>query len=78
MIEIKLNNSNRDEVLYYETGFEQMHPYLHIIQWMRDAGYEYRKDWYCTSVNHKFDQRSYYKLEFTTKEMASMFALRWL
>ena len=78
MTEIKLNNVNRDDVIYYETGFEQYHPYPHIIQWIRDAGYEYHEDWKCIKVPHSFNERSYYKLEFATDEMASNFALKWL
>ena len=76
--EIKLTNANRDDVLYYETGFEQLHPYIHITEWMSEQGFEYQKDWQCISVPHTFDQRSYYKLSFATEEMASLFALKWL
>lgn len=78
MIEIKLNNTNRDQVLYYESGFEQLHPQLHIIEWMESHGWKYYEDWKCTNVKHTFRKRSYYRLEFATEEMASMFALKWL
>jgi hypothetical protein len=76
--EIKLTNVNRDDILYYETGFEQLHPYIFITQWMEDQGFQYQKDWRCISVRHSFQQRSYYKLQFDTEEMASIFALKWL
>jgi hypothetical protein len=78
MIEIKLNNSNRDDVLYYETGFEQMHPNPEIMKWAESQGWLYYKDWKCTKVPHTATERDYYKLSFATQEMASLFALKWM
>lgn len=78
MTEIKLTNSQCDEVLYYETGFEQLHPQLHIHDWMEEQGCRYREDWTVTRVDHTFDQRSYWKLSFRDPKMAELFVLKWL
>jgi len=39
------------DVLYYETGFEQLHPILPIHEWMEDRGHTYQKDWNCVTIN---------------------------
>jgi hypothetical protein len=60
--------------LYYETGFEQLHPHLEIIKWMESHGWEYQKDWFCEKVNTKL---SSYVLKFPSEESVTMFLLRW-
>ena len=62
--EFKLTQKQIGELLYYETGFEQLHPNIDIIHWMSERGWEYHIDWHCVKVPHTYDQRSYYKLVF--------------
>ena len=71
-----LTTDQTDKWLYYETGFEQLHPHLEIIQWMKEQGYQYSRDWSCT---RKVTQtaRANYALEFPNKEIQTMFVLRW-
>ena len=78
MTEIKLTNNQRDKVLYYETGFEQLHPLPHIHNWMKEQGCRYRKDWTVSRVNHTPNHRSYYMLSFADPKMAELFILKWL
>ncbi len=77
-MKLELSNTQRDQVLYYESGFEQLHPNLDIIDWMKDRGYLYHHDWRCYKQNHSFDKRSCYVLEFPDKEIYSLFILKWL
>ena len=58
--------------LYYETGFEQLHPQLDIHEWMESLGYEYYRDWNCRRID-----QDHYVLEFPSAEVASLFLLRW-
>ena len=58
--------------LYYETGFEQLHPIPDIVHWMREQGYEYGSDW---AVN-TFTGTNYF-ITFPNKEIATLFVARW-
>jgi len=81
MTEVKLSNQQVENLLYYETGFEQMHPHLGAIEWMEEYGWKYRDDWNCVKVapdGQIRNARIYYKLTFADDEMASMFLLKWL
>lgn len=60
--------------LYYETGFEQLHPNIEIIEWMQDQGYTYQTDWFC-KLQARYSNM--YKLEFPTEYAAVLFLLRW-
>jgi hypothetical protein len=41
-----LDKHQQLELLYYETGFEQLHPIPPIYDWMEERGWEYYKDWH--------------------------------
>jgi len=78
MIEITLNNQLCDRVLYYETGFEQLHPLPEIHCWMDQRGQTYQQDWHVKRVNHTMYQRSHYMLVINNDQIATEFVLRWL
>jgi hypothetical protein len=58
--------------LYYETGFEQLHPYPHIISWMEEQGYAYGIDWKVTYIAMD------YFIVFPNSKIAALFVARWL
>jgi hypothetical protein len=76
-----------NDLLYYETGFEQMHP------WMEELGYTYGKDWHCYRRVEVVEDtgsgspaviqasgrtvETGYCLEFPTEELLALFLLRW-
>jgi hypothetical protein len=59
-------------VLYYETGFEQLHPFPNIIDWMEKRNYNYNTDWRVVKVDPEW------ALCFAEKQVCELFALRWL
>jgi hypothetical protein len=67
-----LDKHQQLELLYYETGFEQLHPIPPIHDWMKERGWEYYKDWNCIKVF-----KDVYYMEFKDDKMAVMFILRW-
>ena len=67
-----LDKHQQLELLYYETGFEQLHPIPPIYDWMEERGWEYYKDWNCIKVS-----KDVYYMEFKDDQMAVMFLLRW-
>jgi len=67
-----LDKHQQLELLYYETGFEQLHPIPPIHDWMKERGWEYYKDWNCIKVF-----KDVYYMEFKDDKMAVMFLLRW-
>lgn len=73
-IEYKLTAHQVGELLYYETGFDQLHPEPSIINWMRTQGYVYNVDWFCKPNK----MRMLYNLEFPNEEIAGLFILKWL
>lgn len=68
-----------NDLLYYETGSEQMHPWPEIHQWMEELGYTYGKDWHCSRVIRASGRNveTGYCLEFPTEELLALFLLRW-
>lgn len=60
------------EWLYYETGFDQLHPKPEIVDSMLQLGYQYGSDWGCET----FTNRQYH-LWFTTQDMMTAFQLAW-
>jgi hypothetical protein len=62
------------DVLYYETGFEQLHPILPIHEWMEDRGHTYQKDWNCVTLTPKTEWAIIFQDEVTCE----LFMLRWL
>jgi hypothetical protein len=73
---LKLTNAQIEQWLYYETGFEQLHPLPHIIDWMQQHGYRYHDDWQCVRRMTKTN-RSGWELHFPNKQIQTMFVLRW-
>ena len=67
-VEIKADVRNW---LYYETGFEQLHPITAIHEWMDEQGLEYDKDW-----NVVRRGKDYY-IQFPDDETKLLFLLRW-
>ena len=57
--------------LYYETGFEHLHPHPYIIDWMHEQGYEYGVDWDVIKISGG----SYY-IEFPNPEIVSLFVVK--
>ena len=65
--------------LYYETGFEQLHPRIGIWDWMQSMGYEYDRDWYCRKIYDGLsDSIKGYELEFPNEQIMTLFLLRWV
>ena len=61
------------EVLYYETGFEQLHPIPPIYDWMEERGYRYKEHWNCVTVT----PREEWALCFPDKEICELFLMKW-
>lgn len=80
MITVTLTQEQINQILYYETGFEQLHPHIEIVEWMAERGWRYHHDWRCNRVIVRLSSgaRLDYELTFNSKEMAQMFVLRWL
>jgi hypothetical protein len=57
--------------LYYETGFEQLHPIPYIHSWMEDQGLKYYKDW---NVLRRGQE---YFFQFPNENIKLLFLLRW-
>lgn len=66
------------DLLYYETGFEQLHPLPEVHEWMKDRNYDYGINWKVVRVEPDRGKLSDWAFCFETSEMRNMFALRWL
>jgi hypothetical protein len=76
---IQLTPEQRDTLLFYETGFEQLEPRYEVVDWADQQGWRWRRDWHCRRLDiWHIDRGRQYALEFATPEMAIMFTLRWL
>jgi hypothetical protein len=60
------------KVLYYETGFEQLHPFPNIIDWMEERSYNYDKDWKVVRVDPEW------AICFADRQTCELFVLKWL
>ena len=69
-----LSGKEAANVLYYETGFEQLHPIPPIHAWMSERGYEYYKTWNCVVVT----PREEWAIVFPDKEICELFMMKWL
>jgi hypothetical protein len=67
-----LDKQQMKTLLYYETGFEQLHPVPPVHDWMMQQGWEYYDDWNCVKVFNNV-----YYMEFRDDEMAVLFWLKW-
>jgi hypothetical protein len=75
---ILLSGTKVGEILYYETGFEQLHPDPAIIDWMKERQYNYHKDWRVVRVDSDLHKKSEWAICFPNKEILELFVLRWL
>lgn len=75
---VLLSGEDAAKVLYYETGFEQLHPDPVVIDWMTERGYTYHNDWKVVRADPDRSVRSEWALCFPNKEICEMFVLRWL
>lgn len=75
-VKIELTETQKQEWLYYETGFEQLNPLLEIHYWMEQRGYKYGDDWFCMNDRTNGNKKRYW-LEFPDEEIATMFMIRW-
>lgn len=75
---ILIADKDIENILYYETGFEQLHPQLHIHQWMEERDQTYHETWKVVRVNQDPALISEWAVCFQTAEMRDMFALKWL
>lgn len=66
------------EVLYYETGFEQLHPFPEVIDWMKERGYNYHYDWRVVRVDQDKGRQSDWAICFPNKQILELFVLKWL
>ena len=66
------------EVLYYETGFEQLHPLPEIYDWMKERGYSYYNDWRVVRVDPGRGRHSDWAICFPNKQILELFVLKWL
>jgi hypothetical protein len=58
--------------LYYETGFEQLHPKPDIVYWMSEQGYIYNLHWKLHTATGKG-----YWIDFPNDEIAALFLMKW-
>ena len=77
MILFKLTDQQIKNLLYYETGFEQLHPIPPVHDWMKQRGWEYYTDYRCVRLECELEG-SKYDLEFRDDQMMNMFILKWL
>lgn len=72
-MKVYLDAEQQARLLYYESGFEQLHPILIIHKWMEERGWEYYQDYRCV-----MQSRDVYFMEFSDDKIAEMFMLKWL
>jgi len=75
---ILIQDKDIENILYYETGFEQLHPQLHIHSWMEERNQTYYETWKVVRVSEDRSIRSEWAVCFQTAEMRDMFVLKWL
>jgi hypothetical protein len=62
------------KILYYETGFEQLHPYPEIVDWMNERQYNYHDDWKVVRIKEDNE----WAICFAQKQACELFVLKWL
>lgn len=70
---IVINLETVNDLLYYETGFEQLHPLPEIHKWMEERDHEYMVTWKAVRIDRKD-----WAICFNNSETRDLFALRWL
>jgi hypothetical protein len=71
---VLVSGTEANDVLYYETGFEQLHPIPAIHTWMEERGHHYQDTWSCVTVT----PRKEWAILFVDQKICEMFMLRWL
>jgi hypothetical protein len=71
---ILVSGDEAHDILYYETGFEQLHPIPPVHDWMTERGYKYPNTWNCVTVTPKKE----WAIIFSDQKICEMFMLRWL
>lgn len=75
---IIIDRESMRDLLYYETGFEQLHPVPEIHQWMSERNYNYGMTWKVVRVDPDRGRESDWAFCFDSTEIRDMFTLRWL
>jgi hypothetical protein len=75
---IILDKESIGDLLYYETGFEQLHPMPEIHIWMEQRNHDYGITWKVVRVDPNRANLSDWAFCFNTTEIRDMFAMRWL
>lgn len=75
---ILLSGDDLVKVLYYETGFEQLHPFPNIIDWMKKHGCEYHENWKVVREEPNMTKDSCWAICFENKKHCELFVLKWL
>jgi hypothetical protein len=66
------------DLLYYETGFEQLHPLPEVHEWMEQRDHDYGLTWKVVRVDPNRGNRSDWAFCFNNSEIRDLFTLRWL
>jgi hypothetical protein len=80
-VTLVLSTKQSHEWLYYETGFEQLHPIPDIVYYMEAQGYVYEVDWWCKKEDVYLGYpgriaKGQDRFIFNTAEIAAKFLLR--
>lgn len=66
------------EILYYETGFEQLHPFPSTIDWMTTQGCKYHEHWKVVRAEDDRSKESEWALCFANEQHRELFTLKFL
>lgn len=66
------------DLLYYETGFEQLHPLPEVHEWMEQRDHDYGLTWKVVRVEPDRGKISDWAFCFNNSEIRDLFTLRWL
>jgi hypothetical protein len=75
---IILDKEALGNLLYYETGFEQLHPLPEIHEWMEERDHDYGITWKVVRVDPDRANHSDWAFCFNNAEIRDLFTLRWL
>jgi hypothetical protein len=75
---IILDRESIGEILYYETGFEQLHPMPQIHNWMDERDHDYGVTWKVVRVDPDRANNSDWAICFNDEQIRNLFAMRWL
>lgn len=75
---IVVDRDSIKDLLYYETGFEQLHPLPEVHEWMEQRNYQYGFNWKVVRVDPDRKNVSDWAFCFDNPEIRDMFSLRWL